>query len=135
ARVEIEIEGPNGWAENLPTWRLRNKWTRLCFGDRPITGYHVWAILFVTLLSHLPLAMDWPRWSWHRELQVLAFVILFFVVEDFLWFVLNPAYGVRRFRREHIWWHRDTWWWVMPRDYWLFSTLGVAAYVLAGRAA
>jgi len=24
-------------------------------------------------------------------------------VEDFLWFVLNPAYGMRRFRREHIW--------------------------------
>jgi hypothetical protein len=63
------------------------------------------------------------------ELRVIGFIIFFFLVEDFLWFVLNPAFGIRRFRREHIWWHAPTWWWIMPRDYWVFSIIGCGAYV------
>jgi hypothetical protein len=131
ARLEIEIEGPHGWAANLPTWRLSNRWTNLFYGRRPLTGYHLWVQLFILLLTHLPFALGlWP-WSWGRELLVVSFLILFFILEDFLWFVLNPAFGLRRFRREHIWWHAPTWWWLMPRDYWLFSAAGLAAYVLS----
>ena len=32
---------------------------------------------------------------------------------------------------EHIWWHEPTWWWIMPRDYWVFFAVGCGAY-LAG---
>jgi hypothetical protein len=28
ALLEIQIEGRHGWAENLPTWRIDNRWTR-----------------------------------------------------------------------------------------------------------
>ena len=59
------------------------------------------------------------------------FMILFWIVEDFLWFVFNPAYGIRRFRREDIWWHAQSWWWFMPRDYWLTLPMGVLLYVLS----
>jgi hypothetical protein len=59
---------------------------------------------------------------------VVGFVIVFFIVEDFLWFVLNPAYGIRRFRKQHIWWHSPTWWWIMPRDYWVFLLVGCGSY-------
>jgi hypothetical protein len=131
ARVEIEIEGPHGWAESLPTWRICNRWTKLFYGNRPLTGYHLWLQVFVFLLAHLPFALRLCPWSWPAELRVIGFVILFFIVEDFLWFVLNPAYGLKRFRREHIWWHAPTWWWCMPRDYWVFLVLGCAIY-LAG---
>ena len=130
ARVEIEIEGPWGWAENLPTWRIANRWTKLFYGSRPLTGYHLWLQLFVIVLAHFPFAVQVWDWSWHRELRVIGFVILFFIIEDFLWFVLNPAYGLRRFRREHIWWHAPTWWWIMPRDYWIFSTIGIGIYLI-----
>ncbi len=133
ARLEIEIEGPHGWAEKLPTWRIRNRWTNLLYGGRPLTGYHLWVQLFILLLVHLPFAIAVWQWSWAMELRVMSFLILFFIVEDFLWFLINPAFGIRRFRREHIWWHAPTWWWIMPRDYWVFSLLGIVAYVAALR--
>ena len=128
ARVEIEIEGPNGWAANLPTWRISNRWTKLLYGNRPLTGYHFWLQVFVFLLAHLPFTLQFAPWSWAGELRIIGFVIVFFIVEDFLWFVLNPAFGIRRFRREHIWWHGPTWWWIMPREYWVFLTLGCVMY-------
>jgi hypothetical protein len=130
ARVEIEIEGPNGWAANLPTWRISNTWTKIFYGARPLTGYHFWMQVFVFLMAHSPFALQFQPWSWGRELQVIGFVILFFIAEDFLWFVLNPAYGIRRFRREHIWWHAPTWWWIMPRDYWVFTLIGIMVYAV-----
>lgn len=131
ARLEIEIEGPNGWAGNLPTWRIRNRWTNLLYGGRPLTGYHLWIQVFILMMVHSPFAMSIWNWSLALELRVLSFLVLFFIVEDFLWFLINPAFGIRRFRREHIWWHAPTWWWVMPREYWVFSLVGLAAYVAA----
>jgi hypothetical protein len=128
ARVEIEIEGPHGWAANLPTWRISNRWTKIFYGNRPLTGYHFWLQVFVFLMAHLPFALFFVPWSWAGELQVVGFVIVFFIVEDFLWFVLNPAYGIRRFRKQHIWWHSPTWWWIMPRDYWVFLLVGCGSY-------
>jgi hypothetical protein len=128
ARLEIEIEGPFGWAEKLPTWRVSNRWTKIFYGSRPLTGYHLWMQLFVVLLVHIPVAFDFAGWTWGHELQAIAFIILFFIIEDFLWFVLNSAFGVRRFRKEHIWWHAPHWWWIMPRDYWIFFLVAVAFY-------
>jgi hypothetical protein len=133
ARLEIQIEGPNGWAANLPTWRISNRWTRLFFGSRPLTGYHFWMLIFVMMTMHVPLVLQTAFWSWGIELRVVSFYILFFLAEDFLWFVLNPAFGIRRFKREHIWWHAPSWWWVMPRDYWVFGLLGCFAYAVSWR--
>src|SRR5579862_95248 len=130
ARVEIEIEGPHGWAANLPTWRIQNKWTRIFYGNRPLTGYHVWLQVFVFIMAHLPLALGLWGWSLALEMRIIGFIILFFIVEDFLWFVVNPAYGIRRFARQHIWWHAPTWWWIMPRDYWVFTLIGGFTYAL-----
>ena len=67
------------------------------------------------------------------ELRILAFAVLFWVAEDYLWFVLNPAYGWRSFNRVRAWWHAASWWWVMPRDYWLLTPAGIALYLLSWR--
>ena len=131
ARLEIEIEGPHGWAEKLPTWRLSNRCTKLLWGCRPLTGYHFWVLILFALFAHLPFALGLWTWSLQLELRVIAFFILLLVIEDFLWFVLNPHFGVRRFRRQHIWWHAPAWWWCMPRDYWLFLPIGVAMYAIS----
>lgn len=131
ALVEIEIEGPTGWARNLPTWRIENRWTRLIFGARAITGYHVYVQLFLLTLLHAPFAFAFVGFTWARELRILAFALLFWVLEDFLWFVLNPAYGLRAFNRKRIWWHAPNWWWIMPRDYWIFAPAGLALYVVS----
>jgi hypothetical protein len=132
ALLEIQIEGANGWAERLPTWRIHNRFTRLFYGGRPLTGYHFYALLFIAVLSHVPFLIGVAPWTAAAELRVAAFVILFFIVEDFLWFVLNPAYGLKRFRRESVWWHARAWWWVMPREYWVGIPVAALCYWLAG---
>src|SRR5580704_987429 len=73
ARVEIEIEGPHGWAESLPTWRISNRWTKIFYGNRPLTGYHVWLQVFVFLMSHTPFALRFSPWSPAGELRVIGF--------------------------------------------------------------
>jgi hypothetical protein len=128
AMLEIQIEGPNGWATQLPTWRMENRWTRLFWDGKPLTGYHVSLTLFVIALAHMTYVVDFAAPFVRTELRIASFLILLFVLEDWLWFVLNPAYGLRRFKREHVWWHATNWWWIMPRTYWLFTPLALALY-------
>jgi len=131
ARLEIEIEGARGWASGLPTWRVENRWTRLLLGSRALTGYHLYLHLFVLLLLHLPFALSLVPPSWAAELRLLAFLVLFWILEDFLWFVLNPRFGLSRFTRAHVWWHAQSWWGFMPREYWIFLPVGLALYLVS----
>jgi len=129
---EIQIEGRCGWAENLPTWRVENKWTRR-FYKKPITGYHFYAQVFILFIAHLPFGLNLVPWNFLYELRILAFVILFWILEDFLWFICNRAYGFRNFKPQSISWHRDSWWWIAPRDYWLGTPLGIVLYLIGSQ--
>jgi hypothetical protein len=131
AEVEIAIEGADGWAEKLPTWRLvPRRWiSKLLFSGRPITGYHIWMELFIFSMMHL--AYVYTPFSVALELQILAFFCFFSITEDFLWFVLNPAFGIRKFRAEFIWWHAKNWLWVAPRDYYVLLAVGSILYALS----
>lgn len=129
--IEIQSEGKNGWAENFPTWKVQNKFTNLFWGNRPLTGYHFYFLLFILFISHIPYAFNFAKPSLTNELRILSFIIFFFLVEDFLWFVLNPAYGIKKFNKEHIWWHAPQWWWIMPRDYWIFTPIATILYILS----
>ena len=75
---------------------------------------------------HLPFAFG-VAWSAVAELTVLAAWIAWSALWDFLWFLLNPAYGWRRFRPGTVWWHWR-WRWRLPLDY---SVAVVASLVLA----
>ncbi len=125
AKVEITIEGSAGWAENLPTWKVsKEHWiSRLFFGRRPATGYHVWINAFILFILHVVYLFQ--SLSLAIELQLLALFILFWVFEDFLWFLLNPAYGLKNFRKEKIWWHRDNWWLIAPKEYFIWIPIGI----------
>lgn len=131
ALLEIQIEGTEGWARSLPTWRVENRWTRRLLGARAITGYHLYVHLFLLLVLHLPFLLHLVAFTWAAEARVVAFWCLFWVLEDFLWFVFNPAYGVRAFTPEKAWWHAPNWWWFMPRDYWIFIPVGLWLYVVS----
>ena len=87
-----------------------------------MTGYHAWAFSLVALFFHFPLIFG-GEYSWALELRVLASIMLFWVTEDFLWFVLNPAFGFQRFAKIHAGWHKH---WVAgaPIEYWIFTPLG-----------
>jgi hypothetical protein len=130
ALLEIQIEGPHGWAQNLPTWRIDNQWTR-AFYKKPLTGYHLYAQGFILLMAHIPFGLNLVPWKLSSELRILAFIVLFWLLEDFLWFICNRDYGLKGFTAEQISWHRDVWWWIAPREYWLGLPLGAALY-LAG---
>lgn len=127
AKVEIQIEGGQGWAASLPTWRIEEHWLlNIFWGGRAMTGYHAWVFSFMFLAFHTPLLMA-GRFSLRLETRILGSVALFWMVEDFLWFVLNPVYGIRRFTPEHIPWHKNWFLW-MPVDYWVFTGVTVLLF-------
>lgn len=123
ANAEIHIEGDAGWAANLPTWRIEKHWLLdLFWGGRPMTGYHAYVFSFITLFFHFPLCFL-GTWSWLAEARIAACVMLFWIAEDYLWFVRNPAFGWRRFRADLVPWHKH-WAFGAPVDYWIFTILG-----------
>ncbi len=123
AKLEINIEGEAGWAANLPTWRIDKHWLLdVFFGGRPMTGYHAWALSFSALVFHFAALL--VPWSWVLECRVLASLMWFWIFEDFLWFVMNPAYGLSRFRPAHVPWHK-VWLFGVPVDYLRFLVIAV----------
>jgi hypothetical protein len=123
AKLEIEIEGKYGWAANLPTWRIKKHVLLDIFmGGRDLTGFHTWAFSFVAFAFHLPLI--WAgHWTGPLECEVLGCLMLFWVLEDFFWFMFNPHYGWALYRKQQIAWHRR-WFWVLPLDHWGMIAIG-----------
>jgi len=127
AQVEIQIEGAAGWAAGLPTWRIESHWLLdLFWSGRPMTGYHAWVFPFIALVFHLPIFLS-GRWSWHVEARIVAMIMLFWVIEDVLWFVLNPAFGWSKFSAGNIPWHKY-WWMGLPVDYWISTVVGIVLF-------
>jgi len=125
AKVEIEIEGKHGYAKNLPvSWRTNNKWARLFFTG---TSYHLYMGLFLLALVHLPFVVG-LEWTLGKEALVLSFLAFITVAEDFLWFVLNPHYGIKKFKRTEIPWFRDRWLFV-PSWYWWYLPAAIILYI------
>ena len=104
ARVEIEIEGPDGWAVNLPTWRWGPEWWLNLTNGKEVTGYHLWLTLFLIGVFHLPLVFA----GFSRELwaKCLSSYLLIAAAWDLQWFAWNPAWGLRKFRATPIPWFR-----------------------------
>ena len=128
ALLEIQIEGPDGWAAKLPTWRIEKRWAKLILGGRPLTGYHLYSQLFLVFVLHTPVVLFDIPWNLTSEVRLGSFLVLFWITEDFLYFVFNPAFGIRKFKPQYIWWHKDAWWWIMPREDWVFGPLAVVLY-------
>lgn len=127
AKVEIQIEGGAGWAAGLPTWKVDQHWLLDIFwGGRPMTGYHAWVFSFMFLVFHLGMLVH-GKWSLKQEARILGSLMIFWIVEDFLWFVLNPYYGLSRFTPALIPWHKK-WLWIVPTDYVTFLVLGGLLY-------
>ena len=104
AKVEIEIEGPDGWAVNLPTWRWGPQWWLTLTNGKAVTGYHLWLTLFLIGVFHLPLVYA----GFSRELwaKCASSYLLTTAAWDLQWFVWNPAWGLAKFRSSPIPWFR-----------------------------
>ena len=124
---EIQIEGKDGWAEKLPCWQVEKGWVVRILGGRPLTGYHFFMVVFLADMIHLP--VFFTPWSWQLESFLIGSLMGLLVLEDFFWFVFNPNWGLRNFKKGKIWWH-PTWWGPVPDFYWWFSIVaGILIYL------
>lgn len=125
ANVEIQIEGSAGWAANLPTWRVDgHPLLNVFWGGKTLTGYHFWVFSFMALAFHLPVFVA-GQFSLRMEARILGGIMLFWILEDALWFVLNPAFGLSRLSPEFVPWHKH-WLGGWPVDYFVFAAIGAA---------
>jgi len=128
---EIEIEGKNGWAKNLPTKEFN--FERLPFlNGRSLTGYHLSLGALLALLFHLPFLYG-KDWSIQAELFLISKVLIMTIVWDYLWFALNPDFGPSKFKRENIPWHDE--YWIFGKIPALYLKVGSASLIVAATAA
>ena len=88
-----------------------------------MTGYHAWVFSFMFLVFHLPHAIN-GSFSMRLEARCVGALMIFWIIEDFLWFVLNPCFGLARFAPQFVPWHKH-WLLGMPTDYLVFTAIGV----------
>jgi len=130
AAVEVEIEGRYGWAEKLPTWyRTAGFWARLyalVMRGKPLTGYHLFMFFLPLLALHGAFFLGAP-FTLRNELMILANYACWVSLWDYLWFVLNPAYGSAGFRKDKVWWYARSRWLLgrLPLEYALSVALSL----------
>jgi hypothetical protein len=123
--LEVEAEGRFGWAEKFPTWyrvdsgRLVRFYVKQLNNNRPMTGYHIpmtlatiaifiWPLIYIGHLTAASFVASFGAWS--------AWVVMW----DSSWFVMNPHYGLEKFRPDKIWWFsqdKDPWIFRVPSSY------------------
>ena len=85
------MEGKDGWCKNLPT--AKNV-------IASFTWYHILMMIIVILIFYQTFrGLD----IW----MVVFYITAFFLIEDFLWFVFNPFYGIKKYKKENIPWHKN----------------------------
>lgn len=137
AGMEVEIEGKFGWMEKMPTPYIVTGWPAKIWsffqGGRPLTIYHLYIMMLALLISHMPFVgiifYGGIEWSMARELTTLAIFFVWIVTWDFAWFVLNPYYGVKNFKKYKIWWHSKNPWigGLFPLDYLIAGIISIVS--------
>jgi len=135
AFLEIEIEGKNGWAKNIPTWYRKSGFSKLFYKisyNKPLTRYHLFVLLFIFFLFHSGFFFN-LSWTIQNKLKILLNFLILILIEGFLWFEFNPNYGIRKFGKKEIWWHgRTKWFFGIPQSYFLgFGLLFVLSYIFS----
>ena len=104
---EVEIEGPNGWAVSLPTGCAFLGWTY----------YHISmnCIVLLTLYN----GIQFREFSnttilFANEIlfvsEFIVYILIWFVTEDVIWFMINPLFGIHKYRQSEIEWHSKKIW-------------------------
>ena len=127
--MEIQIEGGNGWAGCLPSWRFAPSWMRALLNGKEITGYHVYFNMHTYLLFHMPLLF--VGFSWMAELTILSLLFAYNLIEDALWFILNPHYGWQGLMKGNVMWYTK-WWGPFPVEYYFSAGMSALCAFLRG---
>jgi hypothetical protein len=116
AQWEIQIEGTNGWADNLPTKKFKKN------GQIIWTHYHSYFALFTFFVFHyIFLFVDW---NLNYELKILSDYCKFFIIEDILWFVCNTEWKISK---KKDWWREPKLFHFIPLFY--FPVLSISYFL------
>jgi len=124
---EAYIEGSGGWAANQVGWRLNFK---VGFLKRPLDAYHFWSwLVMLPMFLMLPFVMF--GWNEHLFWVTIASALIGVVVEDYLWFVVNPKFRLEDFKPSRVWWH----YWIgygkykVPELYIVYPILAILIFI------
>lgn len=126
ALQEIQTEGKDGWAKLLPTFRI-NVFFRKLLGGKSLTGYHIFLLLTYIIVFHGLFINELS--SWKIECKIFGLLSWFFVMEDIFWFIFNPHYTFKRFRKQQIEWH-SRWLFGLPYTYWWGIIIGAFLLII-----
>lgn len=90
---EAYVEGRNPWDKRKLGWKLK-------IGKFYLPAYHfyVFFIMLPLLVFILPLSIY--GWSWKLFGILLSAYFTGLVIEDFVWFLVNPAVKLKEFHTE-----------------------------------
>ena len=119
---EAYVEGKHPWAKKALGWRKRITKRYV------LTAYHFWVNLMFAFLISLPLVV----YGWNSELAgvLISAGVIGLIVEDFLWFIVNPFWNLKKFNSKAVYWYH----WIkigkfeIPWGY----VIGIAIAVLSG---
>ena len=100
AWMEVEIEGKHGWAQQLPTACAFWGWT----------WYHVSMNFIILIVLYRSLRSVQFEQGCTSLIYFALYTVAWFVVEDVLWFVLNPSFGIKHYTVAGIPWHASKPW-------------------------
>lgn len=95
---EAYVERGQGWARSAGGWRI-NLWVR------ELTAYHFWAwLVMIPMFLMLPLVI----FGWNTSIfwLLVSACIMGTVLEDFLWFVVNPDFPFKDFNPKKVTWYK-----------------------------
>lgn len=87
AMIEIEIEGKHGWGKTLHT-------THLTQNKKSLTIYHVLIFVFVFSMFQFGFFIQNNTLTIPHMLYMFSMTLMFFFLEDIIWFILNPHHSI-----------------------------------------
>lgn len=94
---EAYIEGKNPWGKKQCGWKF--KLTK----NFTLTAYHFWLnVMFIFFLS-LPVVIY--GWDWEIAGIITSAALIGFIVQDFLWYAINPHYSFKKFNPKDAGWY------------------------------
>lgn len=95
---EAYVEGKHAWAEGKLGWKIKTK-KRIW-----LTAYHFW--LFFVMW---PLLITLPLVIFGFDLRIFGILLSAYfsglIIEDFTWFIINPAFSLKNFNLKDVEWY------------------------------
>ena len=92
---ESHVEGPNTWDKKKYGWKLK-------LGKYSLPAYHfwLWIVTFPILIVLLPQVI--VGFSWKFTAFLSGTYMFGSVLEDFIYYVVNPFFGLKKWNRRIV---------------------------------